>query len=97
VPELAAVTDLSGRAGFQLNRFKVVAGRIADLRAPDEATVDFPTADREDLGVGSMIRFIVGDPSAKPHSWPPFGSWGSWPHRGSSRPSALRLPLAACM
>jgi hypothetical protein len=66
VPELAAVTDLSGRVGFQLNRFKVVSGRIADLRAPDEAMVDFPTADREDLGVGSQIRFIVGDPSAKP-------------------------------
>ena len=66
VPELAAVTDLSGRAGFQLNRFKVVSGRIADLRAPDEAMVDFPIAERQDLRVGSRIRFIVGDPSAKP-------------------------------
>ena len=66
VPELAAVTDLSGRAGFQLNRFKVVSGRIADLRAPDEAMVDFPIAERQDLRVGSKIRFIVGDPSAKP-------------------------------
>jgi ABC-type antimicrobial peptide transport system permease subunit len=66
VPELAAVTDLSGRAGFQLNRFKVVAGRIADLHAPDQAMIDFPTADREDLRVGSQIRFIVGDPSAQP-------------------------------
>jgi hypothetical protein len=65
VPELAAVTDLSGRAGFQLNRFKVVSGRMADLRTPDEAMVDFPIAERQDLRVGSKIRFIVGDPSAK--------------------------------
>jgi predicted lysophospholipase L1 biosynthesis ABC-type transport system permease subunit len=66
VPELAAVTDLSGRTGFQLNRFKVISGRMADLRAPDEAMVDFPIAERQDLRVGSKIRFIVGDPGAKP-------------------------------
>ena len=66
VPELAAVTDLSGRAGFQFNRFKVVSGRMADLRAPDEAMVDFPIAERQHLRVGSKIRFIVGDPRAKP-------------------------------
>jgi hypothetical protein len=66
VPELAAVTDLSGRAGYQFNRFKVVSGRLADLRAPDEAMVDFPIAERQHLRVGSKIRFIVGDPRAKP-------------------------------
>jgi FtsX-like permease family len=66
IPELAAATDLSGRAGFQLNRFKAVAGRLADLRAPDEAMVDFPIADREDLQVGSTVRFVVGDPDATP-------------------------------
>jgi FtsX-like permease family len=65
VPELAAVTDLSGRAGFQINRFKLVSGRMADLHAPDEAMIDFPTADREDLRVGSKVRFIVGDPSVE--------------------------------
>jgi hypothetical protein len=32
-PELTAVTDLAGRAGFRVNRFKVV-GRMVDLRAP---------------------------------------------------------------
>src|SRR5690348_12807004 len=46
-PELVAVTDLRGRAGFRLNRFKVVSGRMVNLRAPGEAMVDFPTADRE--------------------------------------------------
>jgi hypothetical protein len=65
-PELMATTDLMGRAGFRLNRFKVISGRMADLRAPGEAVIDFPTADREDLRVGSVVRFIVGDPNATP-------------------------------
>jgi hypothetical protein len=64
-PELVAVTDLRGRAGFRLNRFKVISGRIVDLRAPGEAMIDFPTADREGLRVGSVIKYIVGSPDAK--------------------------------
>jgi len=64
-PELMAVTDLRGRAGFRLNRFKVISGRAADLDAPGEAMIDFPTADREGLRVGSVIKYIVGDPNAK--------------------------------
>src|SRR6266704_6986443 len=64
-PELMAVTDLRGRAGFRLNRFKVISGRLADLRAPGEAMIDFPTADREDLRVGSIVKYIVGSPDAK--------------------------------
>jgi len=63
-PELMAVTDLMGRAGFRLNRFKVISGRKVNLDAPGEAVVDFPTADREGLRVGSVVRFIVGDPGA---------------------------------
>src|SRR5689334_517954 len=63
-PELMAVTDLAGRSGFRVNRFKVISGRMMDLRAPGEAVVDFPTADREGLRVGSVVRFIVGDPDA---------------------------------
>jgi predicted lysophospholipase L1 biosynthesis ABC-type transport system permease subunit len=65
IPELAAASDLSGRAGYQLNRFKAVSGRLADLRAPDEAMVDFPIADRQDLRVGSKLRIIVGNPDAE--------------------------------
>ncbi|HEV8275227.1 MAG TPA: FtsX-like permease family protein [Streptosporangiaceae bacterium] len=64
-PELMAVTDLMERAGFRLNRFKVISGRMVNLRAPGEAVVDFPTADREGLRVGSVVRFIVGDPDAQ--------------------------------
>jgi FtsX-like permease family len=64
-PELMAITDLTGRAGFRINRFKVISGRMANLRAPGEAMIDFPTADREDLRVGSVIKYIVGSPDAK--------------------------------
>ena len=39
---------------------------MADLHAPAEAMIDFPTADREGLRVGSVIKYIVGDPDAKP-------------------------------
>lgn len=66
IPELAALTDLTGRVGYRLNRFKVVAGRMADLRAPDEAMINFPTAEQQNLRVGSTVRFVLGDPSAKP-------------------------------
>ncbi len=64
-PELMAITDLRGRAGFRLNRFKVISGRPADLRAPGEAMIDFPAADREGLRVGSIVKYIVGSPDAK--------------------------------
>jgi hypothetical protein len=77
LPELMATTDLMGRAGFRLNRFKVISGRMADRRAPGEAVIDFATADREDLRVGSVVRFIVGitsactDETLSPTSWSP--------------------------
>ncbi len=65
-PELMAVTDVRGRAGFRLNRFKVISGRMADPRAPGEAVIDFPAADREDLRAGSVIKFVIGGPDARP-------------------------------
>jgi ABC-type lipoprotein release transport system permease subunit len=61
IPQLAAVTDLQGRAGIRINRFKVLSGRLFDLDAPDEALVDFGTAGKYGLRVGSVIRFVVGD------------------------------------
>lgn len=63
-PELMAVTDMTGRAGFRLNRFKVISGRMMNLRAPGEAMIDFPTADREGLRLGSVVTFILGGPNA---------------------------------
>jgi ABC-type antimicrobial peptide transport system permease subunit len=67
-PQIAAATDLQGRAGFELNRFKVLSGRAFDLNAPHEAMVDFGTADKYDLKLGSVVRFVIGDfadPKAK--------------------------------
>jgi putative ABC transport system permease protein len=61
MPQLAAVTDFQARAGVVLNRFKVLSGRLFDFNAPNEAVVDFATADRYDLGLGSVIRFVIGD------------------------------------
>ncbi|HZC53278.1 MAG TPA: hypothetical protein VE441_12380, partial [Mycobacterium sp.] len=46
IPGLTAVTDLSGRWGFEVDRFKVVSGRLADRKAPDQAVIDFAAADR---------------------------------------------------
>jgi hypothetical protein len=62
IPQLAAVTDLQGKAGIEINRFKVLSGRLFDLGAPDEALVDFGVAERYRLKVGSVIRLVVGNP-----------------------------------
>ena len=63
-PELVATADLTGRAGVELNRFKVISGRMQNPRVPGEALVDFSTADREGLRVGSVVRFSLGNPAA---------------------------------
>jgi hypothetical protein len=63
-PELMATADLTGRAGVVLNRFKVISGRMQNPRVPGEAVVDFSTADREGLSVGSVVRFGLGNPAA---------------------------------
>src|SRR5437867_4143452 len=61
IPQLAAVTDLQGRAGIEFDRFKVLSGRLFDRAAPDEALVDFGTADRYGLHIGTVIRLVIGD------------------------------------
>ena len=63
-PELVATADLTGRAGVELNRFKVISGRMQNPRVAGEAVVDFSTADRESLRVGSVVRFSLGNPAA---------------------------------
>jgi hypothetical protein len=94
-PELMAVTDLRGRAGFQLNRFKVISGLAADLDAPGEAMIDFPTADREGLRVGSVVKYMVGDPDAKRPKLAAVRIVGIVASPGSSRPSAPSRRSAA--
>jgi len=68
---------------------------MADLRAPDEAMVDFPTADREDLEVGSTVQFIVGDPDAMPPRLAAVRIVGIVASPASSRLSVLRRPSVA--
>jgi ABC-type lipoprotein release transport system permease subunit len=57
-PELVALTDLQGRTGFTISRFKVLSGRVFDPQAPGEAVVEFSTAARLRLHVGSVIQLI---------------------------------------
>jgi putative ABC transport system permease protein len=60
-PSLTAVTDFQGRVGSEINRWKVLSGRQFDPAALDEALIDFGTAEKYDLHVGSVIRLVVGD------------------------------------
>jgi ABC-type lipoprotein release transport system permease subunit len=65
-PEIIVVSDPTDRVGVTINRFKILSGRALDPSASDEAVVDFATADRYGLRVGSVIRVVIGDPTAKP-------------------------------
>jgi ABC-type antimicrobial peptide transport system permease subunit len=61
IPQFAAVTDLRGRLGIDINRFKVLSGRLFNLHAPDEAVVDFSVAERLRLKVGSVVQLLGAD------------------------------------
>jgi hypothetical protein len=65
VPDIAPATDLQAKVGFAFDRFKVLSGRLFDLAAPDEGMVDFGTAQRFGLDVGSELRVVLGDPFAE--------------------------------
>lgn len=64
-PEIIVVSDPTDRIGVTINRFKILSGRPLDPRGSDEALVDFATADRYGLRLGSVIRVVLGDPSAR--------------------------------
>jgi hypothetical protein len=93
-PELMAMTDMTGRAGFRISRFKVISGRMMNLRAPGEAVVGLATAEREDLRVGAVVKYPLGSPASGTRGWPPCASLASWPRPGISPPSAPRQPSA---
>ncbi|MFL5798278.1 MAG: FtsX-like permease family protein [Actinomycetota bacterium] len=63
-PEIFGISDLEGRLGVSIDRTKVLSGRMFDRAATDEAVVDFTTADRYGIHVGSVLGMIVGDPAA---------------------------------
>ncbi|MGQ0431250.1 MAG: ABC transporter permease [Microthrixaceae bacterium] len=53
--------DPTGRYGIELNRFKVLEGRLPDPDRPDEVVVGFPTVDEVALSVGDTLRVNVLD------------------------------------
>lgn len=53
--------DPTGRYGTELNRFKVLEGRLPDPERPDEVVVGFPTANEVELSVGDTLRVNVLD------------------------------------
>jgi len=93
-PELKAVTDLRA-GGFPAHRFKVISGRMVNLRAPGEAMIDFlpPTVRACGWVASSGSSSAARTPSARGRA--PFALSGSWPLPGSSRPWGRRRPLAA--
>ena len=67
IPDLEGVTDSRGRAFSSIDRPRVLEGRMFDPSAPDEAVVDFATADRFGLHVGSVLQMAPahGNPFRK--------------------------------
>jgi len=53
--------DPSGRFGIELNRFKVLSGRLADPTQRREIVVGFTTAERLSLSVGDTVRVNIFD------------------------------------
>lgn len=55
--------DPTGRLGVEVNRFKVVDGRLADPGRPDEVVVNFPAAESLSVSVGDVLRmhFLAGN------------------------------------
>jgi ABC-type lipoprotein release transport system permease subunit len=52
------VASYDERFGRDLNRFKVLEGRLADPVRPDEAVVSFQVADASDVQIGSRIDVV---------------------------------------
>jgi ABC-type lipoprotein release transport system permease subunit len=52
------IASRDGRIGSEINRFKILEGRLADPDRPDEVVVGFTTAEDHDLDVGSTIQLL---------------------------------------
>src|SRR6266508_1006083 len=55
LPDVAAATDMQAKVGLAFNRVKVLSGRLYRPSAPEEAVIDFTTAERYRLSVGSRL------------------------------------------
>lgn len=52
--------DPSGRTLYEINRAKVLEGRLAERSDPDEVTVPFTVAERFDVRVGDRVDVEIG-------------------------------------
>jgi hypothetical protein len=64
-PQLFGVSDLRGRFFTQIGRAKVLAGRMFEPEAKNEAVVDFAVAEAQGIHVGDVLRAYPGDPNAQ--------------------------------
>ncbi len=62
LPDLAGATDVQAKAGFAFNRFKLLSGRAFSPSVAEEAMVDFVTAERFRVSVGSRLGVMVAGP-----------------------------------
>lgn len=60
-PEALVLGDAAGHGGFEVNRFKVISGRLMDRTASDEAMADILFADRVGLRVGDRVDILLRD------------------------------------
>jgi hypothetical protein len=59
-PELLIATDPAGRAMYEINRAKILDGRLPKRARTDEVAVPFTVADRYGLEVGDRLTLGVG-------------------------------------
>jgi hypothetical protein len=57
---VSIVHDPSGRLGSEINRYRLVDGRLPNPAAVDEVLLSYETAHRLHLGVGDTLRVTVG-------------------------------------
>src|SRR5437867_3974618 len=64
-PEIIGVSISQGGPAGTIDRPKVLSGRMLRPEAPDEAVVDFATAGRYGIHVGSGLGMVIGGPGAR--------------------------------
>ena len=60
IPEAFPLVDPSGRAFYEVNRAKVLEGRLVDRASSDETMIPFTLAERHDIRIGDVLQVGVG-------------------------------------
>ncbi len=99
LPDVAAATDMQAKVGLAFNRVKVLSGRLYRPSAPEEAVIDFTTAERYRLSVGSRLGVMVAGPRQSASFVPVrvvgiVASPGSFPAVGSFSTASIALTPA---